>query len=94
MLPATTNPPGDGSLFQQEIFAQADPPEKALLGYKNLVRFVSRVSAVNAWENSISLERRLPVDVQLAWNPELHRFRPLTVGTGIQDLTIEFPLTQ
>jgi hypothetical protein len=55
------------------------------------VRFVTRVAAVNAWENSISLERRLPVDIQLAFNPELHRFQPMTVGSGISDLAIEFP---
>jgi hypothetical protein len=85
---------GDGSLFQQELFAGSKAPEGGLRGMQRAVRFVSRISSVNSRDNSITLERQLPVSVQTRWSPLVHAFTPLTVGAGIQDLTMEFPWTR
>ena len=58
-----------------------------------LVRFASRVNEVNG--NTIILERPLPTDVRLNWEPEIYDFSNLGVTeVGIENLTIEFPQVQ
>jgi hypothetical protein len=42
---------------------------------------------------SCRLERPLIANVSLAWNPEVHSFRPSITHAGIEHLTIAFPLT-
>ena len=62
---------------------------KELRGWKDLVRFMSRVVEVRG--NTIVLERELPVDVRPEWQPVVFTLNEDTVqNSGIQDLTVEF----
>ena len=55
-----------------------------------LVRFASRVNEVMG--NTIILERPLPTDIRLNWEPEIYDFADLGVTeVGIENLTMEFP---
>lgn len=87
--------PREGSLVGM-LYSSPDPAArcgesclKSLRGWKDLVRFMSRVVSVSG--NRIVLERELPFDVRTAWRPVI-----LTVGkdtvqnSGIQDLTVQF----
>jgi len=45
-------------------------------------------------EDWIKLDRPLPVRVDLAWKPEIHKFMPMIDGSaGLEGLTIQFPYT-
>ena len=62
-------------------------------GYQDPVRFLARVTSKGAdW---IELERPLPVKVEGAWVPEIHKWAPMIDGNCcLEGLTIEFPYTQ
>jgi hypothetical protein len=82
--------PDDQSLVQDinDYYFTAAP---IMRGQQNVVRHYSRVSMVGP--NWVRLERPLPVNVSMEWNPELHFFRPLVSEGGIEDLTVQFPVT-
>lgn len=96
---------GDGAIFTEELFGGKKPVESGLKGYKQVIRWTSRVRSINVNEQSISLERRLPLNIKrkncakctgeckVCWQPEVHRVTPMTEGVGIEGLTIEFPFT-
>ncbi len=56
-----------------------------------LVRFASRVTDVSG--NTITLERPLPVDVDVRWQPQVHLLAPTVEEVGIENMTIEFEHT-
>ncbi|KIZ02518.1 cellulosome enzyme, dockerin type I [Monoraphidium neglectum] len=83
--------PGDGSLMSELHGGLADiAPE--FKGYADPVRFLARIAAMGPdW---IKLDRTLPVRVDLAWFPEIHRFMPMIDGSaGFEYLTVSFPWT-
>ena len=62
---------------------------KSLRGWRDVVRFMSRVIEVDG--NRVVLERELPVAVQPNWSPEVYTLSRDTVqNSGIEDLTIQF----
>lgn len=54
-------------------------------------RFVSKVTHVK--DNQITLERPLCFDIRQEWSPVLKTFAPSVQESGIEDLSIEFPVT-
>jgi hypothetical protein len=77
-----------GSLVKY-LYGDLMPPGEDLLGTPSIVRFLSRVKRVVG--KTVELERPLPYDVQIDWNPEIHRFRPTVTEFGIEHLSIHFP---
>lgn len=67
-------------------------PGPELIGTKNIVRFLSRVTRNK--NGILTLERPLPVDVRAEWAPQVHRFAPYVQNVGIENLTIVFPPTR
>jgi hypothetical protein len=55
-------------------------------------RFLSRIESVGA--GTISLERPLPLELDLRWAPEVRAVAPSVQEVGIEGLTVEFPLTR
>ncbi len=54
-----------------------------------LFEFATRIEAIEG--DRITLERPLPLDVQLEWSPEIHPFAPTVQEVGIETLTLELP---
>jgi hypothetical protein len=52
---------------------------------------VSRVTAIDG--QRVTLERPLPFDVRLAWQPTLSVFAPDVAEVGIEAMSFEFPVT-
>ncbi len=78
--------PGDGSLFRHlhtDDGALAEEYDGA-----PMLWFESRLTSVSG--RRIELERPLPVDVQLRWQPEIREPRPSVTEVGIENLSIEF----
>ena len=82
--------PKSGTLLSS-LSAYLLPVGPELSGAKNIVRFQSRVAAVNG--KTITLERALPYDVQTVWKPELHLYKPSIQEVGVEHLAIRFPHT-
>ena len=55
---------------------------------RQVFRFLSRIESVGA--GSVTLERPLPLEVELAWSPELRAVAPSVREVGIEDMTLEF----
>ncbi len=53
--------------------------------------FHSRIASIAG--GSIELERALPIDIDTAWSPRVFAFEPTVSEVGVEDLTIQFPLT-
>ncbi|KAI8466265.1 MAG: hypothetical protein J3K34DRAFT_460951 [Monoraphidium minutum] len=84
--------PGDGSLMSELHGGAVTEIADKLKGYPDPVRFLARITAKGA--NWIRLDRALPVKVDLAWKPEIHKFMPMIDGSaGVEFMTIQFPHT-
>ena len=77
-----------GSLIKH-LYGDLMPSGEDLLGTRAVVRFLSRVRKVIG--TTIELERPLPYDIQLNWQPEVHRFVPTLQEFGFEHLSIQFP---
>jgi len=55
------------------------------------MNFHSRVASIA--DTTLVLERTLPVDIDLAWSPDVRPVSATVAEMGIEHLTIEFPLT-
>jgi hypothetical protein len=55
---------------------------------RQVFRFLSRIESVGA--STVTLERALPLEVELSWSPELRAVAPTVREVGIEDLTLEF----
>jgi Pectate lyase superfamily protein len=85
--PAKTQP-DTGSLIKY-LYGDLMPSGEDLLGTRTVVRFLSRVQKVEG--TTIELERPLPYDIRLNWQPEIHRFSPTLQEFGVEHLSIKFP---
>lgn len=83
-----TDPP-DHSLIAW--LYQGDPGNLAGLDPVNRVYLLTRVLAVDG--PRLHLERALPWDLRAEWQPRLSRHCPGVTDCGVEDLTIEFPVT-
>ncbi|WDE96480.1 glycosyl hydrolase family 28-related protein [Lentisphaera profundi] len=54
-------------------------------------KFTTKITAVNTQE--ILIERPLPFDIKLTWNPFIKTFNPSVSESGVEDLSITFPNT-
>lgn len=77
-----------GSLIKH-LYGDLMPSGQDLLGTRAVVRFLSR--AKNVKGTTIELERPLPYDIRLNWQPEIHRFAPTLQEFGFEHLSIRFP---
>jgi hypothetical protein len=77
-----------GSLIKH-LYGDLMPSGEDLLGTRSVVRFLSRVNRVDS--TTIELERPLPYDIRLNWQPEIHRFVPTLQEFGFEHLSIRFP---
>lgn len=84
-----SDPVESGSLLAA-IMTNLMPAGETLQGEKNVVRFHSRIKSIVG--RAVILERPLPYDVKLEWNPELHVYKPTVKNFGLENLTIQFPL--
>ncbi len=90
----------------QEIeFYQTDTPDNTLaqhlysgdagpmtnLNGRARASLVSRITAINS--NRVTLDRPLRCDVRQEWKPQLRAFAPTVTESGVENLTVEFPLT-
>ncbi len=75
---------------------QRDACLSALFGKRDLVRWLVKVKKVKQGGKVLVLDRPLPFDLRSEWHAEFHRFnKPGAVlrESGVEDLTLEFPLT-
>jgi autotransporter-associated beta strand protein len=77
----------DGSLGRH-IHADQLDAHPTLVG-RRLVRFPSKIAAING--NEITLERPLRLDVRTVWQPEIRDASGQLDEVGIENFTIEFP---
>lgn len=76
----------DGSLLRH---LHAEELDGGNYSFATLVQFVSRVVAIKG--NTIVLDRPLPTNVHLNWEPSIYDFGTQVTEVGIENLTIEFP---
>jgi hypothetical protein len=77
------------SLFKY-LYAN-DTGNMTKLKWKAYTRTLAKVTAVDG--NRITIDRPMPVKLDLKWKPVVRSFRPTTVGSGIEDLAFKFPVT-
>ena len=80
---------GDSGSLIKHLYGDLMPSGDDLLGTRAVVRFLSRVKKVKG--ATIELERPLPYDIRLNWQPEIHRFAPTLQEFGFEHLSIQFP---
>ncbi len=54
--------------------------------------FPNRIAGISG--NAVQLERALPVDIDLAWSPDVRLASASLTELGVEHLSIEFPLTE
>lgn len=95
----------DLKIGQQVVVEVHDDEQRSLLDYlysgdtgstkkitrKIKTRIVSRLAAVDG--RQITLERPLRFDIRKSWTPVLKTFQATVSEVGIEDLTIEFPVS-
>lgn len=90
---------------QLVVIRQTDTPERSLLHYLYagdpgdisevpIAAFTdTSVKIVGIQGNRLTIDRPLPVDIDPAWNPQIHSTASGIQESGIESLTIEFPAT-
>ncbi|PRW60776.1 band 7 [Chlorella sorokiniana] len=78
----------DDYLFGAGVLAAPEGSEEEV-SEPDLIRFVAKVTAVGkGW---VELDRALPYDLRLEWQPEVHAFAPSVWLSGFEGFTLEFP---
>lgn len=80
----------DGTLGRALYNDQAPSPEEFLK--RKIIDFSSKIQSIEG--TTLILERPLRVDVRLAWKPAIYSDEPAVTDVGIENLTMEFPVTK
>eukprot|EP00798_Chlamydomonas_sp_ICE-L_P020898 gene20898-27748_t len=70
--------------------AESDQFCSACINAQRVLRFHSRITALDIFTGLLVMDRPLPYNIKTFWSPEIHSFNPGITDCGIEDMSIEF----